>query len=430
MHYQRPYWRAVINKPYTKSIVNVHSSKNMPLTCAIVNCHNRGGRDKKSFYRIPSVTKGQGEAAEKKSERRRRQWLAGINLNINICISGKPHLYDETDPDWAPSKLLGYETPRSPSKAAIRHERLLNRKDARKKTEAAMSLLELSTYLQLKKENQPLTKQNECLKSIVHKMKANLPEDFENDNDKVKYYTGLPSFMTLMALFNLLAPEMSENRNSTLNKFQNLTLMRLRLNMPIIDLSYRFGVSKTTVSKAFMDTLNLMYYVLQPLVRWPEQDELKDTMPMAFRKYFGRRVTCIIDCFEIFTNRPSNMTARAQTWFNYNVSFISEGWGGRVSDKYLTANSLVVAEVKYPAFMKGKTQLSATEVESTTKIANVRIHVACVIGTVRHKFMILGATCPIDYLTSKPGDECTILDKIVFMCCALTNKCPSVVPFD
>lgn len=151
-------------------------------------------------------------------------------------------MYDETDPDWAPSKLLGYETPRSPSKAAIRHERLLNRKDARKKTEAAMSLLELSTYLQadsradlpveteeslpevpevveelsdaekldlaneeisqLKKENQLLTEQNECLKSIVHKMKANLPEDFENDNDKVKYYTGLPSFMTLMALFN------------------------------------------------------------------------------------------------------------------------------------------------------------------------------------------------------------------------------------
>ena len=51
----------------------------MPTTSAVVNCHNWSGRDKVSFYRIPIVVKGQGEAAEKKSERFRRLWLAAIN---------------------------------------------------------------------------------------------------------------------------------------------------------------------------------------------------------------------------------------------------------------------------------------------------------------------------------------------------------------
>lgn len=250
-----------------------------------------------------------------------------------------------------------------------------------------------------------------------------------------------------------------------------MTLMRLRLNMPITDLAYRFGVSRSTVSKTFLETLNILFSALKPLVQWPSREELHETMPMVFRKYFRRKITCIIDCFEIFIDRPSNMMARAQTWSSYKhhntakyliavtpqgtVSFISRGWGGRVSDKHLTANcqfmdkishgdviladrgfdirelvALVGAEVIYPAFRKGKEQLSATEVEETRKIANVRIHVERVIGTVRQKYAFLGGACPIDYVITKPGDDHCYLDKIVHVCCALTNMCPSVVPFD
>ena len=45
----------------------------------------------------------------------------------------------------------------------------------------------------------------------------------------------------------------------------------------------------------------------------------------------------------------------------------------------------VCAEVRIPAFTKGKNQLSPLDVESTRKLASNRIHVERVIGIVRDK---------------------------------------------
>jgi hypothetical protein len=56
---------------------------------------------------------------------------------------------------------------------------------------------------------------------------------------------------------------------------------------------------------------------------------------------------------------------------------------------------VMCAEVHIPAFTKGKKQLSVKEVESTRKIANVRIHVERVIGSVRQKYTMLQSTVPI-----------------------------------
>lgn len=181
----------------------------------------------------------------------------------------------------------------------------------------------------------------------------------------------------------------------------------------------------------------------------------------------------IIDCFENFNDRPNDLLAKAVTYSSYkhhntvkylisitpqgSVSFISEGWGGRASDKCITENSsffnnllpgdtiladcgfdihdsvgLYAATIKIPAFTKGKKQLEGIEVEQTRSIANVRIHVERVIGNIRKKYQILGSTQPIDYLIAKTNrdNSIPILDMIVTVCCALNNLCNSVVPFD
>jgi len=91
---------------------------------------------------------------------------------------------------------------------------------------------------------------------------------------------------------------------------------------------------------------------------------------------------------------------------------------------------LCQAKLQMPAFTKGKDQLSAIEVEETRSIANVRIHVERVIGLVRQKYTVLQGTLPIDYLSSRSGEDCPLIDRIAHVCCALCNVCDSIVPFD
>ena len=300
-----------------------------------------------------------------------------------------------------------------------------------------------------------------------------LDEDSFRDNDvKVLFYTGLTNWNILFIVFSFVQSHIAAAGHTSLSPFQQLllTLMRLRLSLSVQDLGYRFAIHKSTVSRIFSSVLDVLFVRLKYLIIWPSQDVLIKTLPMDFRKHCPKCVV-IIDCFEIFIDRPTDLLARAQTYSSYkhhntvkyligitpqgSVSFISEGWGGRVSDKHLTQNSglldhllpgntvladrgfdikesvgLYCATLVMPAFTKGKKQLSGIEVEQTRNIANVRIHVERVIGNLRQKYSFLSSTQPIDHLICKPGESSTTLDKIVTVCCSLTNLCNSVVPLD
>ena len=104
----------------------------------------------------------------------------------------------------------------------------------------------------------------------------------------------------------------------------------------------------------FFSWMNAMDYRLRRLVHWPERENLCKTMPMCFKYAFGDKVTVIIDCFEVFFEKPTNLLARAQTFSSYkyhntikiligitsqgSISFVCEAWGGKTSDKFLTEN--------------------------------------------------------------------------------------------
>jgi len=88
---------------------------------------------------------------------------------------------------------------------------------------------------------------------------------------------------------------------------------------------------------------------------------------------------------------------------------------------------LMCATIEIPAFTKGRKQLSPYEIESTRKLAHVRIHVERVIGASRQKFRFLEGTIP-SVMLAKKNSRCSQLEKIVNVCCALLNLCPSVIP--
>ena len=162
--------------------------------------------------------------------------------------------------------------------------------------------------------------------------------------------------------------------------------------------------------------------------------------------------------------------AKGATWSQYKQSntvkillgispqgvttFVSDSWGGRVSDKHLTRESgllkkllpgdilladrgfdiaedvgLMQASLEIPAFTKGLPQLSPVDIEKTRKLANLRIHIERVIGATRQRFSILSSTLPIQYMKSTTHDDIPVVDKIVRICSALNNLCVSAVPF-
>lgn len=79
-----------------------------------------------------------------------------------------------------------------------------------------------------------------------------LRTEYFRSDDKVRFYTGLPSYQVLVATFNHVAPHVSR-RTQALDPFQEfvLVLIKPRLNVPFKDLAYRFLVSVPTVSRIF-----------------------------------------------------------------------------------------------------------------------------------------------------------------------------------
>ena len=483
--------------------------------CMIVGCGSKSGRDKGVYFaRKPSVITNQGEEAEKLSRERRMRWISAISRadltdeilnNDRVCgrhfVSGQAaKSWDKYNVDWVPTLNLGHEKKQDKTnleQAAQRGQRASEKERKRKEQqEREQALAEEIAAKKLKLnepggevcdilfENKPpaqadassQTQEFEYLFSEAPKQRPFVESELRNDDKKVNFYTGLPSFEILNTVFNQIERFVTR-KSQLLTPFQEfvLTLMKLKLNMPLEDLAYRFNVSVPTVSRVFQVWMTVMDKRLSSFIKWPERENLWRTMPQCFQFSFGKKTTVIIDCFEVFIDRPSNLLARAQTFSSYKhhntvkvligitpqgtISFVSKAWGGRTSDKFLTENcgimekllpgdlvmadrgftiheSLVFkqAELTIPAFTRGKDQLDPVDVEKTRGIANVRIHVERVIGLLRRKYTILSGTLPIDYLICNMNGSqemaTPMIDRIINVCSALVNLCPGIVPLD
>uniref|UniRef100_A0A1A8CZR1 DDE Tnp4 domain-containing protein n=1 Tax=Nothobranchius kadleci TaxID=1051664 RepID=A0A1A8CZR1_NOTKA len=394
-------------------------------------------------------------------------------------------------PDWAPSLHLGH-TEVKPTNTA-QYERRESRK--RPKTESKPVVDETviddpgdlippvetpppedepdqrpmteCDFCQLRRDEiNRLLEENRALKCELSRRK--LDEHFlKDDHVKVKYYTGLPHFEVLMGLLARVEPYMTQ-RSKILSPFQMLflTLVRLRLNLPMQHIAHIFSVERTTASKTFSKVINVLHARISPLINWPGRDAMRATMPSQFVEAFGERGVVILDCFEIFTQNQSTLKPQAQSHSHHklgttmkylvgvtpqgSISFVSKGRAGYVSNKDITDScgvldkllpgdlvfagrgfdtknkaGQVCAEVKIYAFTNG--QLETRDVESTKKTAHLRIHAKRLFGIVRKSYAILSSEVPIHMVLPCEEEDVTFLDKVVSVCCVLTNMSPIIL---
>lgn len=176
-------------------------------------------------------------------------------------------------------------------------------------TFVASKLKSLESRLQNKEEEN--TQLLEELKKKTLSFKT-----IEGDNKKTKFYTEFPNFKTFNAVF-LETSSKVKRKKRKLSKEDELllTLVKLRRNLAMTDHVYRFNICQSSVTNIFHVWLDVLYATLGGLVHWPETDACQ--LPEVFQNEVFRKVKCVIDCTEIFIERPSNLKARAQIYSNY-----------------------------------------------------------------------------------------------------------------
>ena len=265
-------------------------------TCCVVSCSNRQGRDKgRSFYRIID---GQGFQTKELSAKRRSAWLSSINRKnwtpgdgARVCsahfICGKPApLYDQANPDWVPTLVMGYAQCEAGSSNVCRYERAKRRKDA---AEALLALQskrprvgslthsEEMTEAQPAEVSEVACQTDESGDVLVQLQEANCsqmyeilelrsqthvlsPEQLESNPDMLKFYTGIPNWTVFTAVLSLVTPALPSMPQSKLTSFEMIVmfLMKIRLHLFDDDIAYRSSVYRTTVSRTFHKVLDAM----------------------------------------------------------------------------------------------------------------------------------------------------------------------------
>uniref|UniRef100_A0A3B4AFY1 THAP-type domain-containing protein n=1 Tax=Periophthalmus magnuspinnatus TaxID=409849 RepID=A0A3B4AFY1_9GOBI len=375
--------------------------------CCVKNCRNH----KKTSPRNPEVTyhgipvwlKAHASLSEL-TLRRRMAWVA-MPSSAKVCSlhfhRGKPaHAINVSNPDWAPSLNLDYSvTPLASPNRVLQPQRV-----------------QIIQPLEVKKK-----KNRNCC--------------YRGDNEKVRYHTGLPDFDTFEALMNTVAPHLSQNVKC-MSPYQMflLTFMHLKLNLPLKYLIYLFQTTRRMALVAVTDTISTLNAQFGHIVQWPCLEAIKSDLP-GFFESSDDHVAVMVDIFDISTLHGTTVKymISASPWGN--IKFISKGFTNNVSDEdieqtgileTLLPGDLVLADCSF--------QLEKNEgwrcVKALPKypgmvkmITNHRLAVKKAALNIQRFTFLTGQVSPVMLLQSE-GEETTLLDKIVKVCCAITNIWP------
>ena len=100
-----------------------------------------------------------------------------------------------------------------------------------------------------------------------------------------------------------------------LNEFF-LVLCRLRCGLLEMDLSFRFQISQSTVSRIIITWINFLFFKFKDIPIWPSRQQVNHFMPQLFKEFYPT-TRCIIDATELFIQSPSNPQAQQLTFSSY-----------------------------------------------------------------------------------------------------------------
>ncbi|CAK6984328.1 uncharacterized protein LOC126397490, partial [Scomber scombrus] len=138
-----------------------------------------------------------------------------------------------------------------------------------------------------------------------------------NDKD-YKCYTGLglKSFWQLVYVLIALHSQL-KLMNLAVHEQVVLVLTSLCLGLMFKDLGKRFGISRSTAFEIFTFWRPILAKCMrEKVIAWLPRDTLSRMRAQIFMRQY-LKVTCIIDCTEIFVQKPMNLMKLSQTYSNY-----------------------------------------------------------------------------------------------------------------
>ena len=181
--------------------------------------------------------------------------------------------------------------------------------------------------------------------------------------------------------------------------------------------SWLVNMPKSTVSRHIITWVNFIYFSLRSIPIWPSKQQIIDTVPDNV-KNINPSTRCIIDCTELFCQRPSSLSFQSSLYSSYKhhvtykglvgispsgtITFVSQLYEGSISDKEITLRCGILSSelwssgdslmadrgftirddlkplhvhLNKPAFLSGRDQITKDEVKESQGIASVRIHV-------------------------------------------------------
>ena len=193
--------------------------------------------------------------------------------------------------------------------------------------------------------------------------------------------------------------------------------MRLRLGLLNEDIADRFGISPTLSSRIFTTWIRVRSKLLgHAPITWLPQEAVHSNLPGVFIKAGYKKCRVILDCAEVFIERPKSLINQACTWSEYKhhntikflvgisptgyITFLSDCYGGRASDRYIAKGSgfydlleredmvmddrgfqikeellLRFCRLQVPPGARAKCQMTTDECNKTKDIVCLRIHV-------------------------------------------------------